>query len=46
MTRKQFADLIRRADEYILALRQVIYSGVPEVRKQAEEQLNGSHTEL
>ena len=27
ITHRQFADLVHRADEYILALRQVVYSG-------------------
>lgn len=37
---RQFVDLVQRADAYILALRQVIYSGMPETRKAAAKRLN------
>jgi hypothetical protein len=37
---RQFVDLVQRADAYILALRQVVYSKRPEVRRIASEHLN------
>jgi hypothetical protein len=40
LTYGQFEDLVKRADAYILALRQVIYSGRPEIRRLASERLN------
>ncbi len=37
---RQFVDLVQRADAYILALRQVVYSKRPEVRRMASESLD------
>jgi len=38
--RRQFVDLVQRADAYILALRQFVYSKRREVRLSAFERLN------
>jgi len=37
---RQFEDLVRRADAYILALRQALYAGSPDIRKRAMDRLN------
>jgi hypothetical protein len=40
LTEGQFEDLVKRADAYILALRQVVYAGDPETRERARAKLN------